>query len=356
LVRIATINTVLFREYGFHYDMSNFPKQTADKRLLGNLLRRGEGTCANLPDLYYAVAERLGFPIYLVEAPQHAFLRYELPSGKHINIEATSGGGQSLDEDYIAEMEIPKAALDSGTFMRTLSRREALLLLVEERTWHAERAGNFEQVLGLGAFLRRQRPGHAPTFWNSAIWSVVAGRATRELAKTAPSFTSVSDGFFREARAFAARATELGITKPDNTGEYAHRQESIRQTRLGERAAPLPPSERWNAGEEIERLIVAPPNAALDWATAFLKPTSNVNALDADFDREIAQLDEAEREAERSNRYVAEERARTEALVDAVNRLNRTYKADEKARLMNEITALTGAPPTRFPSDPGARP
>ena len=58
-VRIAAINTVLFHEYNFGYDFADFPKQTSDKRLLGNLLLRGQGTCANLPDLYYAVAERI---------------------------------------------------------------------------------------------------------------------------------------------------------------------------------------------------------------------------------------------------------------------------------------------------------
>lgn len=112
--RIAAINTVLFKEYGFRYDMTGFPKQSSEKRLLGNLLRRGQGTCANLPDLYYAVAERLGFPIYMVESPQHAFLRYELPGGKHINIEATGRGGESSDDEYIAEMEIPRRRSNSG--------------------------------------------------------------------------------------------------------------------------------------------------------------------------------------------------------------------------------------------------
>ena len=346
LVRIGAINTVLFREYQFQYDMEGFPKQTADKRLLGNLLRRGKGTCANLPDLYYAVAERLGFPIYMVEAPQHAFLRYQLPDGAHINIEATAGGGRSSDEDYIAEMEIPGTALESGTFMRTLTRREALLLLVEERTWHEERTGNLERVLVLAELLRRQRPEHAPTFWNSALSSVVAGRAIRGSGDSG-SAGQASERYFRDAREFARKANEFGITKPDNRGDYAKRQESIRSTRLGERAAPIPPSEPWDAVAEVDRLIASPPNRELDWATAFLKPT----VLSAELAREIERLDERGREAQELNRYNQrlQERARNGDLLDPMSRSSQAYQAEDRQRNMDLLMGLNRFPPGSHP-------
>lgn len=260
-VRIAAINTVLYREYGFTYDLEGFPVQTPEKRLLGNLLTRGRGTCANLPDLYYAVAERLGFPIYFVEAPQHIFLRYALPGGGHINIEATASGGGSSDEDYIAEMEIPDEALESGWMMRTLSRREALLLLVEEETWFDQRKGDLGRLLRQSALLQRHRPNHAPTFWNAALWEVQRGRLLRDGAgQSDETFAAAS---FAQARTLAERALALGMVKPDNNGEYVTRQKAIRSQRSSEGISSIPKPEHWDGLLEIERLIEAPAQIAL---------------------------------------------------------------------------------------------
>lgn len=343
MVRIAAINTVLYREYQFTYDLTDFPRQTPEKRLLGNLLQRGKGTCANLPDLYYAAAERLGFPIYMVEAPQHVFLRYVLPNGGHINIEATGAGGHSPDQDYIAEMEIPKKALDSGTFMRTLSRREALYLLMQERTLFDERRGTFERVLAEGGLLRELRPSHAPTFWNSAVWEAIAGRATRELAKDEPEFAAAAEESFARARTFAKKAMELGVMKPDNKGEYVHRQEAIRLQRLGETAAVIPRSESWDALTEIEDIISAPPNTEFDLVKAYRMQNPNVphrRVLDPATEKELAVL----REVEEIERYNAHEQARMEALVEALQRHSTSVRQEDKLKALEEVTKLLGAP------------
>lgn len=343
MIRIAAINTVLYREYQFSYDTADFPKRSENKRLLGNLLRRGQGTCANMPDLYYAVAERLGFPIYMVEAPQHVFLRYVLPNGEHINIEATGGGGQSPDADYIAEMEIPKAALDSGTFMRTLSRKEALHLLIAERTFFDEMQGNFERVLAEAKLLRELRPNHAGTFWNSAVFEVIAGRATRELARTDPAFGPAAEASFATARAYAKRAMELGIMKPDDTGEWAKRQEAIRLKRLGETVTTFPPLERFDALAELERIIAAPPGSELDTVTAFRKPNPLVpmpRRLDAATEKELAVL----REVAEVERYNAQQQARTDALIEALQRQSMAPKHEDRMKALDDVTRLLGAP------------
>lgn len=274
LVRIAAINTVIYREYGFTYDLEDFPSQTPEKRLLGNLLRRGKGTCANLPDLYYAVAQRLGFPIQLVEAPQHAFLRYLLPDGSHINIEATAAGGTSSDEAYVAEMEISKAAIESGSMMRTLSKREALLLLVAEATWHDEQRGDFDAVLARQELLRRLRPNHAATFWNSAIYEAQKGKALQALSKSDTLASGFAQQAFDRARGFAKRATALGITKPDNSGDYVKRQAEIRLARKSEQGALLIAPESWDALAALDAYIASPrPAAVEDRLVAFRRPT-----------------------------------------------------------------------------------
>lgn len=70
------------------------------------------------------IAEKLGYPIYAVEAPDHTFCRYLLENGKYLNIEATSGGGEIPDLFYIDDMNIPKQPFRNGVYMRTLSKKE----------------------------------------------------------------------------------------------------------------------------------------------------------------------------------------------------------------------------------------
>lgn len=355
MIRIAAINTVLFREYQFGYDLTDFPRRKPETRLLGNLLRRSKGTCANLPDLYYAVAERLGFPIYMVEAPQHVFLRYVLPNGEHINIEATGAGGQSSDEDYIAEMEIPKAALDSGTFMRTLSRREALFVLMQERTFFDEWRGDFQQVLQQGELLRKLRPGHAPTQWNAAISQAIAGRANRAAGKTDPEFAVAAEESFARARAYAKRAVELGVIKPDNKGEYVERERAIRRARLGEGGAVMPSPEPWDAVKEIEEIIKAPPSTEFDTVRAYRVPNPNVpvrRVLDPALEKELAML----RELDEVNRLNQQERARTDAIFEAAQRYNRSVRQDDKMQALEDLMRANGPrEPDGAPTSPSGR-
>jgi len=121
--RIAAINTVLFREYGFSYDKDDFLGRKPYNHFISSVLDRKKGVCTSLPLLYMIVAEKLGYPIYAVEAPDHTFCRYVLNDGTYYNIEVTSGGGEVPDLFYIDDMHIPKQAFTNGVYMRTLSKK-----------------------------------------------------------------------------------------------------------------------------------------------------------------------------------------------------------------------------------------
>src|SRR5262249_6668375 len=150
--------------------------------------------------------------------------------------------------------------------------REALLVLIAEANWHDENRGDFDSVLARAAFLRRMRPNHAATFWNSAVYEAEAGRALAEFAKGDLSAQKSADHTFAPARAFARKAVTLGITKPDNTGEYAKRQEAIRRALLQE-PGTLPPSpENWDALAELEKLIQSPREVGPEHLIAYRRP------------------------------------------------------------------------------------
>lgn len=130
--RIRSINTYLYRYKGFHYDNEDLYAHKLKNRYINGLLDTMSGSCVTMPLLYLALAQRLGYPVYPVSAPQHIFLRYIDPNLKMQNIEATNGGGYSPDEAYINDMEIPNKGIETGAYLRTMTYKEFLAELFIE--------------------------------------------------------------------------------------------------------------------------------------------------------------------------------------------------------------------------------
>src|SRR5579883_2432346 len=128
--RIRIINTVLYHEFGYRYDLADRLATTIESQVLGATIATHKGTCATLPLLYYVVGERMGYPIRAAMAPQHMFLRYEDGTYRS-NIEAGgSQGGEITDEQFIREIGIPPEGIRSGAYMRSLTKRELLANLL----------------------------------------------------------------------------------------------------------------------------------------------------------------------------------------------------------------------------------
>jgi hypothetical protein len=231
---------------GFHYDETDIPSTKPENWALAPLLIKKSGTCANLPDLYYAIAERLGIKqIHMVEAPQHAFLRYELPGGAHINIEAVSGGGEFPDDEVTAAMEIPPAAIKSGWMMRSLSKKEALTLLLGNEA-RMEPAPAVEQSLFKIIF--ETRPENADAVWNLAVGKMREGLQRHDERLKA------------EARGLAVRAREGGLPAPLKP-DYVKRQELIAahfRHAEGVKLPPVPPEAPWDPVQALNAMVELP--------------------------------------------------------------------------------------------------
>lgn len=108
------------------------------------------GQCETLPMLYMAIAQRLGYPVYAVHAPEHSFLRYVDPSlpGGAINIEVSGRQISWLsDAGYAHWLNINDRAIKSGAFLRTLTRRQWLGLLLEENAVVFSKAGYWDRAI-----------------------------------------------------------------------------------------------------------------------------------------------------------------------------------------------------------------
>jgi len=128
--RMLALVTVLQRDLGVRYDPAcqEGPYCALDSRtlFLHGLLEGQGGTCATMPVLYVAVGRRLGYPLFLVHAAEHFFVRWEEPGGERFNIEATTLGFTPRDDEHYRHW--PKPIRDEdvrrGLFLRNLTPEE----------------------------------------------------------------------------------------------------------------------------------------------------------------------------------------------------------------------------------------
>jgi hypothetical protein len=140
---IGLLNTFVYRpgwwndHLAFSYDSTDVDGSKMPNRFLNKYLSSRKGTCYTMPMLYVALGERAGVPIYPVHAPNHTFVRFVKKDYLEQNIEVTSGGGYVPDKKYIEDFAIPKEALQSGAYLRTLTKKEYLAELIENNAlWY----------------------------------------------------------------------------------------------------------------------------------------------------------------------------------------------------------------------------
>jgi regulator of sirC expression with transglutaminase-like and TPR domain len=111
---------------GFSYDLADPLGGQPGSKLLSTYVRTRKGNCVSMPILFLIVADRMGLKVGLGAAPLHLFVRYTDPAGTDHNLEATSGGHRARDEWYRQNLPMSDRAIESGIYMRTLSKRETV--------------------------------------------------------------------------------------------------------------------------------------------------------------------------------------------------------------------------------------
>lgn len=135
-----------FRPFG--YDLDDEQGLSIPGKLMSHYLATRKGNCVSMPVLFVILGEKLNLPVTLATAPNHAFAKYKRDSGEWLNIEATTGGTKS-DSKYQEELGITPRAVASGIYLRPLSRRESLLVLMETLMQFYEENRSPEQVMPL---------------------------------------------------------------------------------------------------------------------------------------------------------------------------------------------------------------
>lgn len=129
----------------FRYNFEDPYGIDSDTRQLGFYLEERLGNCVTMPILFAGLCQRIGAQVFLSEAPLHLLCRFMDPAtGKTWNIETTNGGHPARTEWLKEQFEISDRAMDSGVYLRTLSNRESIGVLLGTLIEHHIEEGQFE--------------------------------------------------------------------------------------------------------------------------------------------------------------------------------------------------------------------
>jgi len=134
--RMMALVTVLQRDLGVKYRPAKAcnPADACNTFIHGPLSGHG-GTSVSLPVLYLAIGRRLGYPLFLAEAKEHQFVRWDDPGGEQFNIDTAAVGFVARDDAYYRDWPLPLSAeeLQGGLFLTNKSPRGELAGFMADR-------------------------------------------------------------------------------------------------------------------------------------------------------------------------------------------------------------------------------
>jgi regulator of sirC expression with transglutaminase-like and TPR domain len=142
----------------FAYDHADPLGQNVRNKLISTYLATRRGNCVSMPILFLIVGERMGLNLALSTAPLHIFLRYADETGREINLEATSGALPARTIWYRQNLPMTDPAIESGLYMRTLTRREAVAHMASTVVDFLMSEGRFQDAIDVGEIVLQHYP------------------------------------------------------------------------------------------------------------------------------------------------------------------------------------------------------
>ncbi len=112
-----------------------------------------------MPILFAALAQRLHLKATLSTAPGHMFVKYtDDVTGKTVNLETTSGAYPARDVYIRQNMPMTDEAVANGIYMKTLTRKEALVILAGIVIEREMSDGRYQEAWDIAELLRPYYP------------------------------------------------------------------------------------------------------------------------------------------------------------------------------------------------------
>ena len=137
--KMLMLSVVVYEDFGVRYNPKliappseargddHFFADSRDILIHGMVGPQRMGTCSSMPILYIALGQRLGYPLKLVKARGHLFMRWDSPTEK-FNMDATGKGLDKYDDEHYKQWPFPltEAGIKEDDYLKSLSAAEEL--------------------------------------------------------------------------------------------------------------------------------------------------------------------------------------------------------------------------------------
>jgi tetratricopeptide (TPR) repeat protein len=191
--RMAMLVTVLQQDFGIIYNPDRvtpvgvfesndrFFADSGDVFIHGLTGEAKSGTCSSLPAFYIAIGRRLKYPLSLVSAKNHLFVRWE-DQETRLNIEAAAVGMNTYDDAHYRKWPYPMTAeeeKDNG-FIKSMTAAEECAVFLSIRGHCLMAAGRSNEAISAHEQAVRLAP-------QAKLYGIILDIANREAAaRTSP--------------------------------------------------------------------------------------------------------------------------------------------------------------------------
>lgn len=143
----------------FSYDLDDPLGTDIHHKLLSVYLTTRRGNCVSMPVLFLILADRVGLSgAALANAPLHSFIRYTDSAGHTLNLETTSGAYVMPDAEFRRKLPMTDRAIESGLYMRSLTRREAVANMASVVVEYLVKTGRNEDAIAVADVILKNDP------------------------------------------------------------------------------------------------------------------------------------------------------------------------------------------------------
>ncbi len=153
----------------FAYDHGNIRGQNVRVKLISHYVETRLGDCVSMPALFLILADKLGLDMALSLAPSHLFVKQRLEDGRTINLETTGSGLPARDEWLRHVRPMSDRSIESGMYLRRLSRREGVAAMAVGAVQYLRDEGCFAETIAVCELILANNPRDGLVLVNLAI-------------------------------------------------------------------------------------------------------------------------------------------------------------------------------------------
>lgn len=202
----------------YAYDLDDPLGDKPGSRSLSTYMDTRLGNCVTMPLLFAALLERVDpeLKFHAVIVPNHIFLRfYDRQTGDVWNVETTNEASPARNAWYVEQSDITQEAIESGLYLRDLSRKEFMGALIETMISHHRELGNYSKALEYAdLFLEAYPDSDIGLVQKGALFSwlvyEIVEKARNEARSLSPDERTMARHYDQQAELYINKAFSLG--------------------------------------------------------------------------------------------------------------------------------------------------